>query len=175
MVDFFERVLPVLVDVIYSVVGALIMLAVYDWVLVPLAAGLIVPVCVLSYSFGRAALKLNRELNDELEREVAVINEGVREDVHEHYAHVRGIRIDLNDRAAWNFGLLEGCAFVLMAIALIRCCSVSTGAEAAGPICAVFGYILIFSRNLTNVPLLIEQISRMRDIYRRMKSGEQSN
>src|SRR5581483_2904368 len=124
----------------YSVGGALLMLALYDWVLLPLSLVLFVPVCILSWRYGRTALHLNGRLNDELEREVDVISRGRADEIHEHYASVRGWRIRLIDRAALTFGLMEASAFVLMAAALIRCCS--TAVPDPGQIFAVFGYIL---------------------------------
>jgi ABC-type multidrug transport system fused ATPase/permease subunit len=169
IVDFFEHALPFVVGLLYSVVGALVMLAVYDWVLVPTALVLLIPLVVLSYMFGRTALRLNRGLHDELEREVEVIGRGNPEEIHGHYARVKRWQIRRTDRAALNFCLMEVFAFGLMAAALIRCCT--RGAVDAGQIFAVFGYILIFSSNLTHVPMLIEQVSRLRDIARRMRGG----
>ncbi len=71
---------------------------------------------------------------------------------------------------ALNFGLMEVFAFGLIATALMQCCSAACAEP--GQILAVFGYILIFSRSLADVPMLVEQISRLRDICRRLAGAK---
>ena len=170
LVDFCERGLPFVLNVLYSLIGALVMLALYDWVLVPISLSLLLPMGVISIVYGRTALGLNRRLNDELEREVDLIRQGRPEEVRGHYERVQGSRIRVMDRAVLNLGLMELFGFGLMAAALIRCCI--TSAADPGRILAMSGYILIFSRSLTGVPMIVEQVSRLRDIRRRLRGGD---
>jgi hypothetical protein len=166
VVTFFERDVPTLVQTVYWVVGALVMLAFYDVVLVPVCLALLLPVSVLNVFYARKALTLNGRLNDELEREVHVISGGQAAEVRGHYAGVAGWRIKLSDREAANFGGTEVFLLGLMATALVRSCAVLGGD--VGNVVAVFRYVLMFVLGLDSVPVLVQQLSRLRDITRRV-------
>ncbi len=167
-VDFFERDVPTVMRAVYSVAGALVMLCLYDWLLLPLCLGLLVPAFFLNWAYGRQTLRLNARLHDELEREVAVIHAGRGAEVRDHYDRVAHWRIKLSDWEALNCGLMELFILGTMAGALLLFCRVpGTG---AGDIFAVFRYLLMFIMALDSVPLLVQQVSRLRDIGRRMRA-----
>jgi len=168
VVDFFQRDLPFVFQALYAVGGALVMLALCDVVLVPFCLTLLVPVCLFSVWGGRKSLTLNARLNDELEREVDVIGRGQPEEVNGHYRHVAGWRVRLANWQALNFAGTQLFVLGLLAAALIRCCS--TGSPDLGRVFAVFGYLLMFVGNLSSVPLLVQQVSRLRDINRRISA-----
>jgi hypothetical protein len=169
IVNFFERDVAGVFYILYSVVGALLMLCLADWVLAACCLALLLPVCLLSRWNGRQSLRLNGQLNDELEREVEIIHRAQRREVRRHYHWVARWRIMLADREACSFGLLEFLVFGVMAAALVRTCEVP-GVD-AGRIFAVFGYVLMFVNGVINVPLLVQQFNRLRDISRRMQSS----
>jgi ABC-type multidrug transport system fused ATPase/permease subunit len=167
IVDFFERDVPFVVQTAYSVVGALIMLACCDWVLFPLCLALLLPVYVLSRVYGRQTFGLNRRLHDELEQEVDVIATGKPRAVRSHYERVARWRVRLSDAEAAGVAVVEVLILGLTAVVLWRCCT-TAGAD-AGYISTVLGYILMFVSALTNLPLLVEQLARLRDIARRVQ------
>jgi ABC-type multidrug transport system fused ATPase/permease subunit len=70
IVDFFERDVVLVLYILYSVIGALVMLCWADWVLVPWCLALLLPAYLLSRWTGRQSLLLNGRLNDQLEHEV---------------------------------------------------------------------------------------------------------
>jgi ABC-type multidrug transport system fused ATPase/permease subunit len=150
----------------YSVVGALIMLCLYDWVLAPLCLGLMLPAYLVNSVYSRKTLALSGRLHDEFEREVDVIQGGQPAEVRGHYGAVAGWRIKLADWEALNFGLMELFVLALLAVTLLRSCSATSS---PGDIFAVFRYVLMFVMALDNVPLLVRQISRIRDIHRRLQ------
>jgi hypothetical protein len=170
IVDFFEREVAVVLAVLYSVGGALVMLGLTDWVLVPCCLALLLPVCVLGRTNARRSYRLNGRLNDQLEREVEVIHRARPAEVRGHYCLVARWRVMLSDWEAVNFGLMELLVFGLMAAALARCCA-APGVD-AGHIFTVFGYVLLYVLGVLNVPVLIQQLSRLRDISRRMRAEE---
>jgi hypothetical protein len=169
LVDFFEMDVPVVVNTLYLVVGALVMLAFYDWLLLPICLVLLAPACVLNSFYSRRTFGLSGRLHDELEREVDVIDQGGPDTVRGHYQRVGRWRIKLSDSQAINFGLMELFVLGLIAAALVRSCSPS---ELAGDVFAVFRYVMMFIIGLDNVPLLVQKVSLLRDIGRRMLDVE---
>jgi ABC-type multidrug transport system fused ATPase/permease subunit len=164
-VEFFERQVPLVIRAAYSVGGALVMLAWYDWRLLPICAGLVVPAVVLNRRYGRKTFALSGGLHDQFEREVEVIERGDPEAVRRHYESVAGWRVRLSDAEAVNFGLMELFVLaVIVGVLLVYCPTAPT----PGDIFAVFRYLLMFLMGLDAVPKLVHQLSRLRDIGGRM-------
>jgi ABC-type multidrug transport system fused ATPase/permease subunit len=169
-VEFFERQVPIVIQSLFSLVGAVLFLFYYDRVLVLYCAALVVPAMVLNFFFGRKSLRLSGLLHDQLEREVEVIRHPTREAVDEHYHTVARWRIKLSDNEALTMGLMETFVLLLMMAALVRFCT-QPGAE-PGDIFAVFRYVLLFIMALDRVPMLVNQFSRLRDIGTRMTKAK---
>lgn len=167
-VDFFERDVPLVVQALYSVGGALVILFFYDWGLPLLCLGLLVPGFLLNRWYGRRTLLFNGRLHDELEREVEVIGQGRPADVRGHYERVARWRVKLSDCEALNFGVMEVFVLAVLAAALVRTCG--NPGVAAGDIFAVFRYVLMFVTALDSVPLLVQQVSRLQDIRWRLQA-----
>lgn len=165
-VEFFERHLPMVVRSLYSCLGALALLGLYDRMLIPFCLLLIVPVSVLNWRYSRKTLIASGHLHDEFEREVDVISSGAPERVRSHYDRVAECRIRLSDLEAVNFGLTEFFVLGLIIASLIRLCRIPD--IAPGDMFAVFRYLMMFITGLDSVPALVHQISRLRDIGRRL-------
>ena len=165
-VEFFERSIPMLMKVGFSVAGSVIMLAWYDWLIVTCCLGLLIPAALLSQHYSRLTRRLSRGLHDELEREVDVIHSQNGIDVRNHFDEVARWRIKLSNAEAINFGLME--CFILGAIVavLFRACHLP--AVQAGDIFAVFRYLMLLLMGLDNLPRLIQQVSRLRDVSSRL-------
>ncbi|HYV36202.1 MAG TPA: ABC transporter six-transmembrane domain-containing protein [Gemmataceae bacterium] len=168
VVSFFQHDIPVVVQVIYSVLGGLVMLCFYDMMLVLLGLALMAPVLVLNRFYSRVSLKINSQLHDELEREVTCITGNDPQAVHAHYEKVNNHRIRLFDAEAANFGMLQIAILGVMVAALVRCCSILDGQ--VGNVFAVFRYVMTVVTGLQGVPLLVQQVTRLRDIVRRVQS-----
>jgi hypothetical protein len=167
VVDFFERDMVVAIYCLYSVLGALAMLAWADPVLVCYCLAMILPAFLLSRWVGPQSLLLHGRLNDEVEREVEVIERAQPGEVRGHFDLIRRWRIALSDRDAFSYAVLETLIFVAMAAALMRTCA-RPGVD-AGTIFAVLGYVLVYTSGIVNVPLLVQQLSRLRDIRNRLQ------
>lgn len=167
-VEFFENYVPLLIKSIYSVVGALVLLAFYDRVLVPICLGLLLPGVVLNRIYSRRTLELNRQLHDQLEQEVDVIDRGQEATIRRHYDAVATWRIKLSDCEALNFGTMEVFVLGVMVLALLRTCSSLTATP--GDIFAVFRYVLMLLMGIDGVPKLVQQFSRLRDLTRRFRA-----
>ncbi len=165
LVDFFERDLSTVLEAVASLVGALIMLAWYDLTLIPWCLALLVPLVVSNRIFRRWLANKHRRLHDQLEKEVDVIAEGGPQEVKQHFTLLGGLRISLGDGGALHFASMEVFVLGLILVAMVRCCNVF--ADAPGEIYAVFRYVMMFIMSLDSVPLLIQRISRVRDVCRR--------
>ncbi len=166
-VDFFESHVPLVIRSLYSIVGAVVMLIWFDWMLVLFCVALIVPACVLNFVYGRRTLRLSALLHDDLEREVSVVERAESGEVQDYYRRVSRWQVKLSDWEAITAGLMEVFVLALMVGALVRYCT--SGSVEAGDVFAVFRYVLMFIMALDNVPLLVGRFSRLRDIGQRIR------
>jgi ABC-type multidrug transport system fused ATPase/permease subunit len=166
-VQFFQTYMPLVLQAVYSLCGAVLMLCFYDWTLTVICAALVVPVGIANAIYSRKVQRLNARLHDELEREVHVIGEGSRKAVSGHYHRVSLCRIQLADAEALNIGLVELFVIALLALTLIRSCGLP--GVSAGDIVAVFRYVILFVTALDTLPVLVQHVSRLRDIGQRMQ------
>ena len=118
-VAFFERDVPLLLHAAYSVIGALVVLSWYDVLLAPVCLCMVVPTYLINWAYGQKSLRLNNRLNNQLEREVKVIQRSKAEEVHGHYSELGYWRVKLSDWESFNFGAMELLVLVLMAVSLI--------------------------------------------------------
>jgi len=162
LVDFFEHHLKAVFSSIYGVIGALAMLIVYDRILVLDCGVILAPLVLLSRRLARRSFGVNAALNDQLEREVAVIEDGRTGPVSDHYRSLARYQVRLSDLEAWNFLQMEFFVLALIVAALARYCA-RPGVE-AGDIYAVFSYVMMFVGGLDYVPMLIQQLARLHDI-----------
>jgi ABC-type multidrug transport system fused ATPase/permease subunit len=170
-VDFFEHNVPTLVQALYSVVGAVIALGVFDPMLALFCFVLVGPGWLLNRIYGKKIFALNGRLHDELEREVEVIEGTQPAQVRGHYGAVAHWLVKLSDWEAINFGVMELFILVLMAATLVRTCSLGF---LAGDILAIFQYLLMFLMGVDSVPMLVQQLSRLRDVGQRIGDSERS-
>jgi hypothetical protein len=166
LVDFFEHELKGVFASVYGVIGGLAMLVVYDWLLVVFCVLNVAPLAILNRRLARRSFTLNASLNNQLEREVEVIENGQAGPVRDHYGLIARWRIHLSDMEAWNFLQMEFFILALIVAGLMRYCS-QPGVE-AGDIYAVFAYVWMFIGGLDFVPRLTQQIARLRDIAGRV-------
>src|SRR6516162_1646936 len=142
LVDFLEHHLKAVFSSIYGVLGALAMLVVYDRILVLHCGVILAPLVLLSRRLARRSFGVNAALNDQLEREVAVIEDGQTGPVSDHYRSLARYQVRLSDLEAWNFLQMEFFVLALIVATLARYCA-RPGVE-PGDIYAVFSFIVMF-------------------------------
>jgi hypothetical protein len=165
-VGFFELTLPNVFRAGFSIVGSLVMLALYDWLVVVVSIGLLAPAAFINRWFIKRIRRLNLNLHNELEREVDFIEPGQEAELKEHFKRLAGWRIRLSNAEAQNFGMMEVAVLGVIVFTLIR----TTGlGVTTGDVFAVFRYLMVLLMGLDRIPQLIMQVSRVRDIQTRMK------
>jgi ABC-type multidrug transport system fused ATPase/permease subunit len=169
-VTFFERDVPLVFNSVFGFFGALIMLFIYDWQISVYCLVLLIPLLVLNQIFARKSLRLNEELNNQLEREVEVLTAQNEDSVRSHYQLLGKWRIKLSNAEAGNWSVMELFVIGLALAVLFR--TVSLPNIQTGDIYAIISYLWNYIGSLDNVPSLVQQLSRLRDIGKRMQIVE---
>jgi ABC-type multidrug transport system fused ATPase/permease subunit len=166
-VNFFERDVPATVNSVFGLMGALVLLFFYDAWSAAFCLMLLVPLAILNRSYSRRTLTLNRRLNNQLEREVTILTRRRPSRVLGHYRLLARWRSELSDAEAMNWGVMELFSIALSAAVIIRVASLPH--IEPGTIYAMLAYLWNFLASLNHVPALVQQLSRLKDIARRME------
>lgn len=169
-VTFFERDVPLVFNSLFGFFGALIMLFIYDWQISVYCLVLLMPLLILNRIFAQKSLQLNEGLNNQLEREVEVLTAQNEDAVRNHYQLLGKWRIRLSNAEAGNWSVMELFVIGLALAVLFR--TVSLPNIQTGDIYAIISYLLSYIGSLDNVPSLVQQLSRLRDIGKRMQIVE---
>ncbi len=156
----FEQALPEAVHIAVSLCGALLMLAWYDWTLVPLCLVLILPAMLLNTAGGRRSQLLGRELLQSEEREAQLLNGKDVRAIRQYFQRFGQARRQLANSEASSFCLMQLFVFGLLATTLVHYC-LNTSAQ-AGDIFAVVMYVLWFLTALSGIPLMVGNFVQIR-------------
>lgn len=166
-IAFLERDVPAAV---FAIVGLAVSLTALFWLDSAVGAAclvLFVPLLAINQWLARRSLALNAGLNDRLEHEVRVLREGRPTTVRRHFAVLGAWRVRLSDAEAKAFGAMELSVVALFAVALWRLAEGDV--SRAGDIYATFSYVWKYVLSLDQVPLLVQQIAKLRDIGTRLQ------
>lgn len=169
LVDFFENDLPQGFTSAIGVIGAIIMLGLFDGYLVVgclVAMALIYLIYLLSE---KRIFDLNQELNDELEKQVDVITHSPRPTIFSHFRNLAVWRVKLSDTESYVFGLIDLILFGLVVFALFV--AVQGGSPTPGGIFSVLVYVLEFAEGVYILPIIFQQMIRLREISQRLETA----
>ena len=165
-VDFFEFEIPELATAVISLIGAVLMLFLYDLVAGGVMAALLIPISFIYLRYGKRALSLSIKLNNRHEKEVGVVEDGRRVRVSKHFRAWSRWRILLSDLQARTWAGVE---LILLAAVIFTVFRVTGQPDVqVGDVFAAVSYTLAIVASLDAVPYLVEQASRMVDIRRRV-------
>ena len=151
-VNFFEHHLPTLITSAFSIIGAMVMLLLIEFwsgvvaLLIVAGFGLLLPHYVKVND--RLYFKLNNRLEKEVDR-------------------VERFRILISNREAFSF-LCIGMAMSLLFGITLTVLTLKQGVT-AGHIYAVITYLWTFAISLDDAPRLVEELSKLKDIGRRVE------
>lgn len=169
-VDFFEKHLPVLITSVASITGAAVMLlAIEFWTGIACIAILVFFGGFLP-GFTRKNEALFVRLNNRLEKEVGFVSTASAPALAKHYGVLAGLRIRLSDREAMGY-LAIGCVTALLFAMTILYMTLN-GVHDAGHIYSVMTYMWMFAMSLDDGPQLLEKYSQLKDIGRRVNTGQ---
>lgn len=168
LVDFFEYDIPQAFASAISVVGALIMIALFSWWIFG-AALLTIIIIILIYRFSRDTIyKYNIGINNELEHRVQVLERKNQSNILQHFRNISNWLVKLSDLETLNFGLIEITLFIL-AIFTLYTSATELNAD-TGSIFSTIMYILEFSNGIYMLPILFQQLIRLKEISTRLES-----
>lgn len=168
-VTFFEIDVPVVITALIGIVGSAAILLWYDLVIGALVSLLFIPVYLVNRVYVRVTTDLNHALNNQLEKEVAFIETIDATDIRTHFSEVRKWRVKLSDAAAYNWTIIEVLSiFVFIGILMRATTMVDLD---TGDIFAILVYVWKLMEGLDHVPTIVQQLTRLRDISRRISEG----
>ncbi len=169
-VNFLETDLVYVLEAGYNILGALIMLSIYNTNLVWLCFFILIPVIFISRYYGKKMERLYKLKNDELEKQVDVISHGNNKDIHKHYSNLQRWQIKISNQEAWNFGLMEILVMVVIGISLLITTQWGHNkAILAGDLIGIYTYVLKFVSGLDTIPYSVERFSTLKDITKRIE------
>lgn len=168
-IDFLEYDLVYVVEAGYNLVGSMILLYFYEWRVVGVCLGILIPIMFISIRYGRKMEILNQEKNDELENQVDIITKGEEKAIHLHFKNLRKWQVRISDQDAWNFGIMEIMVLVVITFSLYITHITSGPTLMAGSLIGIYNYILKFVAGLDTIPYTIQRISSLNDITRRIE------
>jgi ABC-type multidrug transport system fused ATPase/permease subunit len=168
-VDFLEFDLAYVVEAFYSIIGSLILLFFYDTSVVLVCLSILLPVIGFSYFYGKRMRILNRQKNDELEKQVDIISTGNNHLISQHYNNLRKWQIRISDQEAWNFGIMEIMVIVVIGLSLLITNKTAGSGIEAGSLIGIYSYIQRFVSGLDTIPYTVQRLSSLNDITRRVE------
>ncbi|QTR46601.1 hypothetical protein J9253_01175 [Thiothrix litoralis] len=169
VVDFMERDIPDVFSMVITFIGSLIMLMLFDWHIALAATLMLIPVLALNGSLWRPIQRLNRSINNNLERQAQVINQGSLLRLEQHFRFTRFLRIKTSDIEAGTGGIVE--LFVVVVTIYVFTFTTQTPGIEAGTVFSIITYFWNFQGSLDHLPTLMQSISRVKDILRRIREG----
>ena len=168
LVDFFEHDLAQAFTACLGVVGALVMLVLFDgWIFMGCVVAILVIINIYWMSKHRI-YQFHVGLNDELEHRINVLETRNPTGIFSHFRNISRWLVRLSDMETLNFGLIEMVLFALALFALY--CSASAVNATAGGIFSVLTYVLEFSNGVFMLPIVFQQLIRLREISTRLKT-----
>ncbi|WP_293854146.1 ABC transporter six-transmembrane domain-containing protein [Sphingomonas sp. SCN 67-18] len=167
-ITFLERDIPAMLLSAISLGVAIVTLFWLDPVVGAACLMLLIPATAINGRLARQSQPLNAGLNDRLEREVGLLQAHSPARIRRHFRALAMWRVKLSDLEAKSYGLLELFVIGLFGVALWRVARID-GIE-AGTIYAIFAYIWRFVTSMDQVPQIVQQIAKLADINRRLKS-----
>jgi ABC-type multidrug transport system fused ATPase/permease subunit len=169
IVDFWQVEIPAIVNAVVRFGGAILLLLSLSLPVGGVAIATLLPIALANWWFGNRSLQLNGALNDVLEREVAVVASASPRRVHAHFARLSRWRIRVSDAEAATWTAVE-LATIGLIIAALLILADQPGAT-VGTIFAVLGYVLAFGDAINDLPNIVQNTARVRDIVERVRLG----
>ncbi len=167
IVDFWQVEVPAIAKALISFGGAIILLLSLSLPVGAVALAMLLPITIANWWFGERSLRLNRALNDVLEREVAIVTSASPTSVRKHFERLTRWRVRISDAEAATWSVVELSIIGLIIAALLI---LSQAPEATvGTIFAVLGYVLAFGDAVDDLPNIVQNIARVRDIVGRVR------
>ena len=168
LIDFFEHDITQAFTSTISVIGALVMLALFDWWIFG-GCLITILIIILIYRFSTKRIyNYNIGLNDELEHRINILEKREQKGIFSHFKNIAKWLVKMSDLETINFSIIEVLLFGLAIFALYA--SASATEATAGSIFSVLTYVMEFSGGVFMLPIIFQQVIRLREISSRLKT-----
>ena len=168
LVDFFEWELPQLVASIIGILGAFVMLLYLLPTIGAISVAAATLIGIVFVTSRRRMFGLNKLLNNELERQVTMLEKDTAFSRRMHLGRLARWRIHLSDLEAANFALAELLLSALIISAVVI--TIKTGMS-VGEVFAVLTYLIDLAEGLIILPWTYMQSIRAQEIGGRMAAN----
>jgi ABC-type bacteriocin/lantibiotic exporter with double-glycine peptidase domain len=166
-IEFLENSLPELAASLIGLFGILIIIFFMN-INVFFACLALLGLVVLIYLFsGKLNFRLNKEYNNQLERQVELLSTQDMNLIGKHFQKLMSWNIKLSDLETFNFSLVFIGILGLLAYAPIAV--IESGVLAYGLVFSILIYVFDYIESVVNLPLYIQQIIRLQEISNRLK------
>lgn len=165
-VTFLERDVPTLLTTVVALTVSVSALLWLDPFVAVTSLLLVIPLGFVSRWLAKRSYKINVRLNHRLERETILLKTSRMSSIVRHFRVLASWRVRLSDAEARAYFKMDLAVIALFSIALARLGS-GTLVE-AGSIYAVFSYIWKYVLALDGIPVLIQQLSKLKDLNGRL-------
>ncbi|OOR87065.1 hypothetical protein B0181_11205 [Moraxella caviae] len=164
-VDFFEQHLPMIITSLFNIIGAVVML-----LFIETYSGITALIILLIFSWALPSYtkindRLYFRLNNRLEKDVIIIEQNQPYHTAKHYSLLSKFRIKISNREASSYLIIGVAMAILFGVTLTL---LTTKGATAGHIYAVISYLWGFAMSLDDAPSLVEQLSQIKDIGKRI-------
>jgi len=166
IVGFFEKEVPAMFHHAVAVAGSLVMLFTYDLDAGFIALAVLLPMALVNSWYWQKALRLNQGINNQIEREVDDIMSSRPFRIRRHFWLLRRWRVMLSDAESWTWALTELCTIGALVFILVD--FTQSPRFSAGAVYAVLAYVYDYLEGLNQVPTLVNNLARLRDVRARI-------
>ncbi|MEP6673526.1 MAG: ABC transporter six-transmembrane domain-containing protein [Ferruginibacter sp.] len=168
-IDFLEYDLNYVIEACYNLFGSIILLCFFDKKVVFVCLLVLVPVMIISYFYGRRMRRLNKAKNDELENQVNIISTRDKKQIAAHYQNLRRWQIKISDKEAWNFGIMELFAMLVLCVSVLVSVKKGSTPMVAGDLIGIYYYVMKFTNGLDTIPYMGQRLASLKDIIQRIE------
>ncbi|MFB5762429.1 ABC transporter six-transmembrane domain-containing protein [Paenibacillus medicaginis] len=166
IVFFFETELPAIATAAIYFIGAITMLFIYDPFIGFFGLLIMIPIVFINRWFGRRAYRLNNGLNNRLEVQSDIIMHKPLSIVRRHFNRMQFWRISISNTEAITWGIVDIMVIILTVAALLRLTHLH--GITVGTIYAIISYIWMFKNAVNDIPVIVDNVSRVYDIGERV-------
>ena len=166
LVDFFENEMTEGLTSFVKIVGAVLMLAVFDMRIAGLAFIALFLILLVYIVTEKPVYRGNQRLNDELEKQVSIISGNSSGLIRSHFRILGKRYVRLSDIESINYAVI---ALILTALIIASLMVAVSWPEATtGKLFAVLTYVFEFSEGIYILPMIYQQLIRLKEISHRL-------
>ncbi len=167
-VNFLEESMPEAIGALVSLLGILVIIATLNTHVFWACLGLLAFIVVIYLVTGQLNFTLNKQYNNQLEKQVEVIARKEPALISEHFRRLMTWNIKLSDLETVNYLLIWLGAIALFLYTPITV--IAAGILKYGLVFSVLMYVLEYIQNIITLPLHIQQLIRLKEISNRLST-----